>query len=354
MRLKETQAGFSVVELMVALLLGLFLMGGVTGMYVSGKQTYRMTDNLSRLQESMRFSLDFISQDIRMAGYTPCRVTPLVNNVINGSGASWFLDYFNFGIRGFEGGVDVIPVASAATNSDAVVIMKASNFNSTLDFSGVTLGHDPAANLFTLSNGFSNSDFERGRIAIACDPRQAAMFQILDANAGTQTISYGVSTNIIPGNSTTSIGTFGEDAIVASYKPVIYFIRQSTHNPNVNSLWRSNLEAVGPPAGINTAQMGAEELLEGIESMQILYGEDASATKDQIVDRFVTANNVTDWQDVVSVRMGILMATGEEVTAQVDTNSYNIAGTMVAAPGTDKKLRYAVNTTINIRNRIQE
>ena len=45
------QKGFSVVELMVALLLGLFLVSGVTGMYISSKQTYRMTDNLSRYRK---------------------------------------------------------------------------------------------------------------------------------------------------------------------------------------------------------------------------------------------------------------------------------------------------------------
>lgn len=132
------QRGFSIVELMVALLLGLFLVSGVTAMYISSKQSYRMTDNISRLQESLRFSLDFMSSDIRMAGYMPCRFPPLTRNAIDnadtGSNA-WFLDYFNFGVRGYEGSAGGFPtdLPAVGTNAgdrvagtDAIVILKAS------------------------------------------------------------------------------------------------------------------------------------------------------------------------------------------------------------------------------------
>ncbi len=352
MKFKLNQKGFSIVELMVALLLGLFLVSGVTGMYISSKQTYRMTDNLSRLQESLRFSLDFMSRDIRMASYLPCRTTTNnTNAVVNGS-ANWFLDYFARGIHGYEGGVDVIPVASSVPNTDAIVILKASTFASSLNF------HDASGNTFELNSSFSDQDFERGRIGVVCDPRQASIFQISDADSGLKTVSYGDNTNIVPGNSTTTIGTYGEDALIASYKPEIYYIRQSSQNANINSLWRSYLVADGPIAGTNTAQMDAEELLEGVESMQILYGIDITAPNDQVVDRYVTANNVADWQSVIAVRLGLLMASGEQVTAVADTNSYNVAGTIITdsstpAHGADSRLRYVANTTINLRNRVQ-
>ena len=137
MKMCQLQKGLSIVELMVALLLGLFLVSGVTGMYISSKQTYRMTDNLSRLQESMRFSLEFMSKDIRMAGYLPCRFPPTnTNALINGTNF-WFLDYFNFGIRGYEG-ANPTPasfppeiIADVVPGSDAVAILKGGNlFNS--------------------------------------------------------------------------------------------------------------------------------------------------------------------------------------------------------------------------------
>lgn len=352
MKLSFKQKGFSIVELMVALLLGLFLVSGVTGMYISSKQTYRMTDNLSRLQESLRFSLDFMSRDIRMAGYLPCRFPPLTRNALNGGtsgGNAWFLNYFTLGIHGYENG-DVFPVI-VAPGTDAVVILKGTDYVSSL------VSHNTASNEFKLENSFQDIDFERGRIAIACDPWQASIFQISDADKATRTINYGDNTFLVPGNLTTSIGSFGDDALITSFKPVIYYIRQSTQNPAVNSLWRSNLIAWGPSTGTNTAQMDAEELLEGVESMQILYGLDVD--NDQIANRFEAANTIADdeWRDVITVRLGLLMATGEEVTAEVDANTYDVAGTKISDTTTpahpaDRKLRYVVNTTINLRNRL--
>ena len=58
------------------------------------------------------------------------------------------------------------------------------------------------------------------------------------------------------------------------------------------------------------------------------------------------------------MRLGLLMATGEDVTAQLDTNTYNVAGTFISdstavAHAGDRKLRYVANTTINLRNRVQ-
>ena len=92
--------------------------------------------------------------------------------------------------------------------------------------------------------------------------------------------------------------------------------------------------------------------------MQIMYGVDVN--NDQIADRFEAASSITasEWPNVITVRLGLLMATGEDVTAQLDTNTYNVAGTLISDSTTishagDRKLRYVANTTINLRNRVQ-
>lgn len=363
---RNIQRGFSVVELMVALLLGLFLVSGVTAMYISSKQSYRMTDNLSRLQESLRFSLEFISSDVRMAGYMPCRFPPLTRNVMGDSvtgdvttGAdAWFLDYFNFGIQGYEGGVSVFPsdLPAVGTNAgdrvagaDAIVVLKGSVYTSSIN------AHNVTANTFTLQNNFTLNDFDRGRVAIACDPRQASIFQISSVVPASKSVNYASATNIVPGNANTNIGSFGTDAQITTYEPVVYYIANSTQNPSTRSLKRKYL--IARTAGPNEiADMLEEELLEGVESMQILYGED-TLNNDLIVDRYVTANNVIDWQNVITVRIGLLMATGEQLTTQADTNTYNVAGTLISnvstpAHGGDRRLRYVANTTINLRNRV--
>ena len=352
MKCKSLQYGFSLVELMVGLLLGLFLIGGVTGMYLSSKQTYRINENLSRLQESLRFSLEFMSRDIRMAGYMPCRFTSDTSNVVNGS-TNWYLDFFNFGIRGYEGGVSTFPSeisSDVVAETDAIALLKGGSYAASISF------HDDGINRLTLQGTFPSSEFEQGDIAVICDPRQSSMFQISNSSSSGGTIDYGSNSGIAPGNSTTVLGTYGEDAQITPYQPVIYYIAPSSSNASVNSLKRRALQA-RVISGAETAVMDEEELLEGVESMQIMYGVDVD--NDQIADRFVAANDVAaaEWPSVITVRLGLLLSTGEEVATQIDTSTYSVGGTQISDSSTpahpaDRKLRYVVNTTINLRNRI--
>ncbi len=72
MKNNHSQTGISLIEIMIALLIGAFLIGGVLQIFIGSKQTYRMQENLSRLQENGRFAMDFLAKDIRMAGYRAC------------------------------------------------------------------------------------------------------------------------------------------------------------------------------------------------------------------------------------------------------------------------------------------
>lgn len=85
MKNKTYQAGMTLVELMIALLIGAFLLGGVLQIFINSKQTYRMQEGLSRLQENGRFAMEFLSSDIRMAGYWGCHDTPSPNTDIAGT-----------------------------------------------------------------------------------------------------------------------------------------------------------------------------------------------------------------------------------------------------------------------------
>lgn len=67
--LKQTR-GFTLVELLVAMVLSLFLMGGAILMYLSVQSTYDDTNRLSRLQENIRFASDYLVRDIRNAGFS--------------------------------------------------------------------------------------------------------------------------------------------------------------------------------------------------------------------------------------------------------------------------------------------
>jgi type IV pilus assembly protein PilW len=63
------QTGISLVELMVALVVGLLLLSGITQIYVSNQQSFIALEQLSRMQETGRFAMDMINQDLRRAGY---------------------------------------------------------------------------------------------------------------------------------------------------------------------------------------------------------------------------------------------------------------------------------------------
>lgn len=65
----RTRRGFTLVELMVALAVSLFLLAGVSQVYLSSKQAYRVQDNIARIQESGRLAIGFLSHYLRVAGY---------------------------------------------------------------------------------------------------------------------------------------------------------------------------------------------------------------------------------------------------------------------------------------------
>lgn len=63
------QRGFTLVELMIAMVLSLFLIGGAILINSSGKATYLDSEQLSRSQEGIRFASDFLIRDLRNAGF---------------------------------------------------------------------------------------------------------------------------------------------------------------------------------------------------------------------------------------------------------------------------------------------
>ena len=89
------QTGLTLLEIMIALLIGSFLLGGVLQIFIGSQQTYRMQQNLSRLQENGRFAIDFLAHDIRMASYWGC-MTRVNGDIAGTEGASGAPDSITF------------------------------------------------------------------------------------------------------------------------------------------------------------------------------------------------------------------------------------------------------------------
>ncbi len=62
------QTGFSLVELMIALTLGLIVLLAISSIYIGSQQTYRVQDDNARIQEAGRYALEVIGRSIRQAG----------------------------------------------------------------------------------------------------------------------------------------------------------------------------------------------------------------------------------------------------------------------------------------------
>ncbi|HBA64856.1 MAG TPA: pilus assembly protein PilW [Methylococcaceae bacterium] len=334
------QSGMTLVEIMISLLIGAFLLGGVLQIFTNTKQTYRMQEGLSRMQENARFALDTLNHDLRMAGYQGC--TAVTPNVIidpkspnpNPAPASLAL-----GTMITIGGNDNIANnwnSSACGNANACI---AGSDAITITFGGTCGGALPekASTAQIHINAGNTCDFKQYDIVMVSDCSAADIFIATSASssAGKQNLAHANNQNT--DNKLSKI--YDEGAEVFRFNSYTYFLR--TGAGGQPALWRlDNSRAV--QAGINPIEM-----IDAIENMQILYGEDT--TQDRVANRYVTANNVGNWANVVSARASLLARSlNDNITSRPQTYTFNGA-TITPA---DRRLRQVFTTTIAVRNRL--
>jgi type IV pilus assembly protein PilW len=102
---------------------------------------------------------------------------------------------------------------------------------------------------------------------------------------------------------------------------------------------------------LGSGNVTPQVLVEGVDNMQLLYGEDTD--NDNIANRYVDANNVVDWQRIMSVRVALLMSTLIPLrTGEVETETYNLLNTPTLGPFPDmeNRIRRVFTRTILIRS----
>ena len=99
----KRQQGLSLVELMISITIGLIVMSALTYIFVGSRGAYRTNENLARVQETGRFALDYIAQDMRMVSFAGCRSRNLTaaNTLVIARPAVTFTGVAD-GLRGFE------------------------------------------------------------------------------------------------------------------------------------------------------------------------------------------------------------------------------------------------------------
>jgi type IV pilus assembly protein PilW len=354
---QTTQYGITLVELMVAMVIGLLLAAGISQVFVSSQQTYRITEEQSRLQENARFALEFITRDVREAGYTGCRAIEEMNvqtvanapvpnytenSIINGneatSAAVW-APALNASISG-----------SVVGGTDTITIQKGSSCGATL----ITPMTISSANIKVSSPNSCN--LTAGDALMISDCQDAHIFRAgtVSNGTGSQTIPHPASNNTgthfcinQAGIGTGSCGTanaklYGADSELLQFTSLTYYIRQGAGGRN--ALWVfDNTEAA--------SAQNPMELIEGVEDMQVTYGVDT--TGDDIVDAYQTANTVnaaTNWINVISAEISLLVETQDD-NLTTDNMTYTYNGATVTSA--DNRLRRVFTTVIGIRNRVQ-
>jgi type IV pilus assembly protein PilW len=397
---RKRTAGFSLVEIMVAMVISLVILGGAMTILVQNQQHYRQNDDFGRLQENARFAMDLITGDLRLAGYWGCpakvanqlvgSVPGMANytpgNLLDTTYAVDGYDDAGGGVWGAQGNADLAGTIWPGT--DAITIRK-------LRDTGTPIAASMAAADDDITFSAANPPpIVAGQLAAIYDCQRTNLFQATGVagqlvshalNVGTpgntsDRFAFNIPANpddyqadhkphayeqnnahIVNAAAGTDLEGLSSKTFVASFEPVRYYIAASTADPARPALWREFHD--------NT-QIVQQELIEGVENMQILYGRDDDGSGAPTT--YVTANNVSagleddihnpifigtnaDWFNVVAVKINLLVSTLDEVGTEVDNKTYDINGTPnnagddLVAP-LDRRSRKLVSVTVLLRN----
>jgi type IV pilus assembly protein PilW len=322
------QKGLSLVELLIALTLSLLLMAGVLQIVLSSKQTYSSNAALFRVQESGRFAMNFITYDIRNAGYKGDCLTP-PNNLLDETSSAYNPELFDLS-QGINGWNDASPSwVSNRTSGDVLTVKHAANGSN-----ATATGNTPSnANTVALNQA---SLIPEDTIVIIADGQGCDVFQKRNsASASSLTRgNTGTPGNKNPGSSDLS-HAYGLSMQVLTLESATYYIGNGANGQP--SLRRISYQ---------TGAANDQELVEGIQDMQILYG---IADLNKQVGSYVTANNVTNWDNVAAVRINLLAVSADtNVVPENQVIAFNGANVTIA----NRRLAHTFSTTIGIRNRL--
>jgi type IV pilus assembly protein PilW len=332
--------GLTLIELMIAMTLGLVLVGGAFKIFMDSSRTYGIHETESRLEENARYVVSVMEADLRMAGY-------------------WG---FAKGVSGITG-TTLQTDPAATTLAGAAASTCGTNFGTDLGtpLEGANDGYSlvctayqgrpmPSSDTLTVRraalNASSVSASAIGPLRICSTRTNVALVNTVSACQADQT----------PAEN--SPGTI-HDLIAHTY----YVARDAASSSNVPTLWRKSLNNVGT---VPTFQ--DEEILAGVEDLQVQFGIDYTGTTgiaQQYVDP-IAAGSLPSGAQIVAVRVWVLIRADTQESGFTDNRTYVYAnratqnGTVrdlttgstagMAYQPNDHYRRLLVSRTIMIRN----
>lgn len=315
---RAASRGFTLIELMVAMLLGLIVIAGVVSVFLANQQVYRTNGALDEVQNETRTAFELMSRDIRSAGMTGClndgRVSNVLNNGPNNSGTKWWANWNNALIGYTTGTTDpALTVGTAETNqvsnTDSLELIGAENNGESL------LSDAEPAGTFTLNE--TTSDLTSGSVVIVCNPDHAAIMQINSYTGGSgSTITFKHATSGSPGNCSTDLSyptvcsstnsyVYVPNSLVSQLSASDWYI--GINATGGKSLYRSSL--VVSSTGVPTPT--SYEMVRNVTGMTISYLQSGGSS-------YGAASSVTNWSQVTAVKVDL---TVQSTFQRAGTNS---------------------------------
>lgn len=298
------QRGFSLVELMVASTIGLVLLTALVSLFISSKVAHSDTERRGFLYDNGRYAIAALGDELRLADFWgAARPSDIANHAQLGAIAT--------DCSGDAAGYGYTTSLWATTAASATVqtcLTSAQTSSDALFIKHVTAAPTAAASL------------DATRTYVAANATKAILFD------GADTAPTTVAGGDVPS------GQFWE------YVATAYYV--STENASLPTLVRRRL--VGSTWG------AAEEVAAGVERMRLLFGVDSSG--DGVADSYVNAASA-DWDNVVAVKIYLLMRSAEADPNFIDTKTYQLGDITVDPNPDDRYHRTVFDTTVALRNR---
>ncbi len=296
------QKGLGLVEVLVAMAIGLILLLGLSALFVKSTTTFKANDDFSRMQENGMFALNSIGNDLRMAGFYGAIAsndisTPTAIAITNDCGVNWattftqpLFGYFNLTSATAAITLPCIKSSNFINNAPILVLRGATGIRvlpANLDANTLYVQADPNGGIVFKGNTYSAFTATTKRYVMAAGAAVEAPIYPYQARA------YYLRPCSRPTGSggTTCLGT--DD----SNRPMPTLVRQEL-------------------AGTTMTEMA---LAEGIEAWRILYGLD-TVNSDGVPDIFVENPTAIQFPQVVAVRIAVLVRSAKP------TNGYDDSG----------------------------
>lgn len=306
--------GFSLIELMIAMVLGLIVSGAAVALFYSNSRTYASTENLGRIQENARTAFELMARDVREAAGNSCGASTQAANpasiVLTDAANLWFSNATG-GVRGYATGEAMPNLSIGTARGERVAGTQGIDLVSTFGNPVTIQSHNRTTAVFTMNTAAHG--FAVGDIVMACDAQHGAIFQVRNVTGAS--IGHG-SGGTFPGNCTSALGGIGPNCGANLYQ----YACERGGPAGVDcatELWTATLAELrasrwwigndgnGGTSLWQTVRTGTTEtpmeIADGVTGMTLTYLV-RNATG------YVDAAAVANWPDVVAVRIELDMA----------------------------------------------